>query len=64
MNLQLVYRYNISLPKNENLFEKKKINKKLGKQNQNDQKKKFLPRKSNPRPKRVSSTCYLLRHDN
>ena len=38
----------ISLPKNENMFEKK-INKKLGKQKQNEQKKKkeknFLPRK-------------------
>ena len=62
MNLQLVYRCNLSLSKNENMFEKKiKIKKKkLGKQKQNDQKEKnFLPRKSNPRPKCVSSTRYL-----
>ena len=39
MNLQLVYRCNLSLSKNENMFEKKK-DKKLGKQKQNDQKKK------------------------
>ena len=48
------------------MFEKK-INKKLRKQKQNDQKKKeksFSPWKSNPRPKCVSSTRYLLRHDN
>ena len=49
MNLQLVYRYNLSRSKNENMFEKNKwINKKLGKQKQEDQKKKkeknFLPR--------------------
>ena len=46
MNLQLVYRYNLSLSKNENMFEKSKwTNKKLGKQKQNEQKqkkKKFL----------------------
>ena len=42
MNLQLVYRHNLSLSENENMFEKKKINKTLGKQNQNDQKKKIL----------------------
>ena len=55
MNLQLVYRYDLNLSKNENIFGKKQ---KLGKQKQNDQKKKkiLLPRKSNPRPKCVSST--------
>ena len=42
MNLQLVYWYNLSLSKNENMFEKKskKSNKKLRKQKQNDPKKK------------------------
>ena len=41
MNLQLVYRYNLSLSKNENMFEKNKwTNKKLGKQKQNEQKEK------------------------
>ena len=42
MNLQLVYRYNLSLSKYENMFEKKIIIKKLGKQKQNDQKKKKI----------------------
>ena len=37
MNLQLVYRCNLSLSKNESMFEKKN---KLGKQKQNDRKKK------------------------
>ena len=44
MNLQLVFRCNLSLLKNENMFEKKKKKKKkkLGKQKQNDQKKKKI----------------------
>ena len=44
MNLQLVYRYNLSLSKNENMFEKNKwTNKKLGKQKQNEQKAEVEP---------------------
>ena len=42
MNLQLVYRFNLRLSKTENMFGKKKI----GKQKQNDQKKKISYRGS------------------
>ena len=63
MNLQLVYRCNLSLSKNENMFEKKN---KLGKQKQNDRKKKKKGKKISYRGSRtldLSRTSYLYRHD-
>ena len=50
MNLQLVYRYILSLSKNENLFTKKKNQNKTKGQKKKNEKRRIQRRESNPGP--------------
>ena len=50
MNLQLVYRYILSLSKNENLFTKKKIKTRQKDKKKKNEKRRIQRRESNPGP--------------